>query len=157
MERFNAMVQRLLVIVPCGKSKVWNRSPDQGPTSARDVYTSGLFKVNRTFAEHYSDRWVILSAKYGFIPPSFVIPGPYEVTFKDLKTNPISLQALRQQVQEQGLYQFDRIISLGGAAYRHVVQAAFVGFEVKLEFPTTGLTLGRTMQFVKSYNPREDQ
>lgn len=151
------MTKKLLMIVPCGKSKIWDRCPDQGPTPARDVYTSGLFKINRDFAEQYSDHWVILSAKYGFISPSFIIPGPYEVSFKKLKTNPISLKVIHRQVQEQKLHEFNRIISLGGSAYRNAVEAAFVGFKARLEFPTAGLTLGHSMKFIKNYNPCEDQ
>src|SRR3990172_7019090 len=38
---------------------------------------------------------VILSAKYGLISPDFVIPGPYNVTFKNLSTRPIDVRTLR--------------------------------------------------------------
>jgi hypothetical protein len=31
--------------------------------------------VNRNLAEHFATRWVILSAKYGFIDPDHLIPG----------------------------------------------------------------------------------
>src|SRR4051794_17641224 len=70
-----------LIIVPCGRSKVWDRSPDLGPTAAQDAYVGGPFKLNRAYAERFGQRWVILSAKYGFIDPAFVIPGPYDTTF----------------------------------------------------------------------------
>src|SRR5439155_5061255 len=45
-------------------------------------YVNPYFKDNRRYAETFSDVWLILSAKYGFLKPSFVIPGAYEVTFK---------------------------------------------------------------------------
>jgi len=38
--------------------------------------------VNREYAEHFGDRWVILSAKYGFLNPEDTIEGTYNVTFK---------------------------------------------------------------------------
>jgi len=145
----------LLVIIACGKSKIWDRHPEQGPTPARNVYTGSLFKANRAFAEKYADQWVILSAKYGFMPPSFIIPEPYDVTFKDAKTNPVSIGMLKQQVAEQNLFRFTRIIVLGAAAYRERASDAFAGYRVSLEFPTAGLRLGRPMQFIKNYDPCE--
>ena len=42
----------LLVIVPCGRSKVWDKSPEHGPTPVRDAYTGSPFKVNREYAEY---------------------------------------------------------------------------------------------------------
>src|SRR5262245_39923686 len=66
----------VLVVVPCGQKKVWDRSPSTGPTAARDVYTGPPFGINRTFAESFGQAWMILSAKYGFIDPAFMIPGP---------------------------------------------------------------------------------
>ena len=52
-----------------------------------------------------ADRWVILSAKYGFIDPDFLIPGPYNVTFKRRATGPIDAETLRTQVRAAGLDQ----------------------------------------------------
>src|SRR5438067_9733442 len=90
-----------LVVVPCASAKVWDHDPDHGPAPACEAYTSGFFAGNRRYAEAFGDRWVILSAKYGFIPPDFPIPGPYNVTFKRRSSNPIGLGALRRQVREQ--------------------------------------------------------
>ncbi|HUG14566.1 MAG TPA: hypothetical protein VMM78_06045, partial [Thermomicrobiales bacterium] len=71
-----------LVVVPCGSAKVWDRYPNAGPTAAQDVYTGSPFVLNRHYAEQFGDSWVILSAKYGFVAPQFVIREPYNVTFK---------------------------------------------------------------------------
>ncbi|WP_390622104.1 DUF6884 domain-containing protein [Roseiconus lacunae] len=65
------MKRGILVIVPCGSSKVWSNDPSAGPTIAKDAYIGSPFKVNRKYAEHIGNRWVILSAKYGFIEPVF--------------------------------------------------------------------------------------
>jgi hypothetical protein len=147
------MPDDLLVIVPCGSAKIWKKHPDRGPTPARDAYVGSPFKVNREFAERHADRWVILSAKYGFIDPDFTIPESYEVTFKRRATNPIAYERLAEQVREQGLDRYARIIGLGGADYRAAIRAAFDGLDASLEFPTAGMGLGESLGFLKSYDP----
>jgi hypothetical protein len=148
------MADDLLVIVPCGSAKIWKKHPDRGPTPARDAYIGSPFKVNREFAERHADRWVILSAKYGFIDPDYVIPESYEVTFTRRSTNPIAYERLAEQVREQGLGRYARIIGLGGKDYRAAIRAAFDGLDARLEFPTAGMKLGESLGFLKSYDPR---
>lgn len=109
------MTQHVLVIVPCGKSKISGRRPDQGPTQAAEAYTGGLFKLNQKYAERFGDRWVVLSAKYGFVDPEFEIPGPFEVSFKRKKSQPIDAGSLRQQVNELDIHLFSMAVGLGGA------------------------------------------
>ena len=41
----------LLVIVPCGRSKIWSKHPNAGPTPAADAYTGAPNTVNRQYAE----------------------------------------------------------------------------------------------------------
>jgi cytoplasmic iron level regulating protein YaaA (DUF328/UPF0246 family) len=137
-----------LVVVPCGRSKIWSKYPHLGPTPARDAYTGAPFHVNREFAEKMSDRWIILSAKYGFIDPDTPIQH-YEVTFKRKSTNPVSVTALRKQAIDMGLFDFSKVIVLGGTEYRKVVAEAFAGADVRLEFPFAGLPLGQAMQAAK--------
>lgn len=139
----------VLVIVPCGKRKIWDRFPAIGPVRARDAYIGAPFKVNRKYAERFADRWVILSAKYGFIDPDFVIPGNYNVTFKDPRTNPISVSKLVEQIKEKRLYKYDKVIVLGGRDYVDVVRKAFSKFNVKVVAPTLGLPLGLAMAKVR--------
>lgn len=134
-----------LVVVPCGKRKIWDRYPAAGPTKAKDVYIGAPFKVNREYAEKYCDRWVVLSAKYGFIDPEFIILGNYDVTFKDPSTNPISIIELKEQIKQKALDGFDTVVVLGGRDYADVVYNAFSGLEVKIKAPVAGLPLGRAM------------
>ena len=49
-----------LVIVPCGRSKIWDTQPDIGAARACDAYTGTPFRLNRTYAEQFGDAWVIL-------------------------------------------------------------------------------------------------
>lgn len=60
---------RTLIIVPCGLAKIWDRYPETGSALARFAYTGAPFKVNCEYADHFAIRWVILSAKYGFLDP----------------------------------------------------------------------------------------
>ena len=138
-----------LVIVPCGRRKIWDKHPRAGPTKAQDVYIGAPFKLNREYAEKYGDRWVVLSAKYGFLDPSFVISENYDVTFKDASTNPISIRALKVQIKRKALDGFDVVVVLGGKDYADVVYDAFAGFDVKIKAPIAGLQLGYAMGAVR--------
>jgi cytoplasmic iron level regulating protein YaaA (DUF328/UPF0246 family) len=137
-----------LVVVPCGRSKIWKKHPHLGSTAAREAYSGAPFKVNREYAESVADRWVILSAKYGFIEPTTLINN-YEVTFKKKSTNPVSGSTLKKQATDLGLLQFEEVIVLGGKEYRSAVEDAFAGSAAKLIFPFSGLTVGKAMHAVK--------
>ena len=80
---------------------------------------------------------VILSAKYGFIEPSFELDGPYEVTFKRKATSPISSAALLRQARELDIVHLPHVIGLGGKEYRAKLHEVFP----KIEFPFAGLGL----------------
>jgi len=140
----------MLVIIPCGQSKVWDDQPDRGPVKARDAYTGTPFRMNRAYAEAFASRWVILSAKYGFISPDFLIPGPYNVTFKKRATNPVGLTMLIAQIKELRLDEASRIIGLGGKEYRAMIERAFAPFDCSLVFPFSGLPIGLAMQATKN-------
>lgn len=139
----------VLVVVPCGRSKVWDRDPQRGPVPAGDAYRRAPFALNRAYAERFGDAWVVLSAKYGSIAPDVVIPGPYEVMFKYPATNPVSIERLREQVRELGLGRFPVIVGLGGKAYRGALEAAFSGSSVRLVFPFAGMPIFRSNQATK--------
>lgn len=135
-----------LVIVPCGSSKIWDKLPSAGPTVAKQAYTGSPFKLNRRYAECFGVRWVILSAKYGFISPESDLSGPYEVTFKRKSSEPIAFDILKQQVVEMGLDQFGFVIGLGGKEYRDAISVAFDDLKIEVRFPFAGLPIGRAMQ-----------
>ena len=142
-------VSRVLVVVPCGRSKIWDRDPDRGTVCAAEAYTGTPFRLNRQYAERVSHSWVVLSAKYGFVPPEFTIPEPYEVTFKHPKTRPISVDRLREQVRDQQLGGYSVIVGLGGKEYRAAVATAFADLPVRLVYPFAGLPLGKSLQATK--------
>jgi cytoplasmic iron level regulating protein YaaA (DUF328/UPF0246 family) len=139
----------ILVIVPCGSAKIWGQNPHAGPTEAYYAYKGPPFKINRAYAERFADRWMILSAKYGFIRPNFVIPEPYEVTFKKKSTNPVSISTLKRQVAEQRLATFKVVVGLGGKEYRQAIDAAFEDTGAITVFPFAGLPIGKMMKALK--------
>jgi hypothetical protein len=149
MSRISGHLSGLLVVVPCGKAKIWDRNVQAGPTAAADTYTGAPFTVNRKYAEQADGDWVILSAKHGFLQPADVVPGPYETTFKQRSTNPVGPAALREQVKQLELCRYDEVIGLGGKEYRAALEAAFEGTPVRLSFPFAGLPIGKAMAAVK--------
>ena len=122
---------KTLCIVPCGKKKIWEKNKKAGPTPARDVYIGAFAKICRDYAEIFFPKdYCILSAKYGFLRPDETIPGPYNVSFNDKSTKPITEDKLAEQVKEINLHRHKKIVVLGGKAYTEMVENAFPQSEV---------------------------
>lgn len=143
---------KTLVVIPCGKSKAWGRQPKKLrlPVPARFAYHGAPFLANRRYAEALAaqpgNAWVILSAKYGFLHPNDTIPEPYNVTFNNPSTGPISPASLQEQVRSKRLVQFRWVIGLGGPEYRGALESAFTGSGCVLEFPFAGMPVGKAMR-----------
>ena len=60
-----------IILVTCVKSKTAR------PSAAKDLYTSPLFKKQRTYAEKIGVPWFILSAEHGLVAPNEWL-APYE-------------------------------------------------------------------------------
>jgi len=146
---FSPINASLLVVVPGGQTKIWKFDPKHGPAKAMDAYAGSPFQVNKAFAQLFSDRWVILSAKHGFIDPNFMIPGDYDATFKKPETKPISLDELEKQVEEKNLRECTFVVVLGGEEYVDIVTRLFTGHS-KVLTPTKDPAMGTGMQRVKS-------
>jgi hypothetical protein len=131
----------------CGSLKIWNRHPSTGPTRAADAYIGPLFNKNKAYALKFGTAWMILSAKYGLVQPSFIIPRSYDVTFKRASTRPIALVDVARQAAEIDLAAYDVVVGLGGKDYCTIVAAAF--HSVKTEFPFLGLKQGPMMHAIK--------
>lgn len=132
-----------LVIIPCGSKKIWDKDPGAGQQKAKDAYIGGFFIKNRQYAEKQNCDWLILSAKYGFIEPDFIIPGNYNVTFKKSYPKPISDKELFDQYNEKQLSKYDEVIVLGGIDYISKVKKIFGG--ANIQAPFKGLPLGKMM------------
>jgi len=93
---------------------------------AKEVYLGAFARKCQQYAEtFYTGSWCILSAKYGFLFPNDIITGPYNVTFNDKNTNPISTENLSRQVKKKGLDKFGEIIVLGGKNYTDRISEVF--------------------------------
>lgn len=139
----------VLVVVPCGRRKVWDSFPGHGPAQASDAYTGSPFRLNRQYAEKFGHRWVVLSAKYGFVSPNRIIPGPYDVTFNRPSTGPIEIDTLARQAEDLGLSSETLIVVLGGRRYREIVTGAILDQGIRLVAPFAGLPIGKAMQATK--------
>ena len=122
---------KTLCIVPCGNRKIWNKNPKVGPTKAEFVYIGPFAKKCREYATRfYLSSWCILSAKYGFLFPDDIVPGPYNVSFNDRKTDPITIKELSAQVKEKELDNYKRITILGGKNYVEMANEVFSSKEI---------------------------
>ncbi|MFN8663836.1 MAG: hypothetical protein U0075_18220 [Thermomicrobiales bacterium] len=140
----------MLVVVPCGKSKIWDTQPDHGPAPAIAAYTGAMCRLNRQYAAQFGDAWIMLSPKYGFIAPQFVVPATYDISFRLPATNPVSVEKLQRQVRDLGLDGYTDVTALGGAGYRGAITAAFEGTGATLHAPFAGLPIGKMMQATKA-------
>jgi hypothetical protein len=139
-----------LIIIPCGKKKVWDNGVTKGPVPARSAYTGTMFKLGVKLAESMKADWIVLSAKYGFILPDHLI-GPYDVTFKKKSSGPISNKELYSQVNYDHacLLGYGEIIGLGGTEYRKAIKDSFCMYKGNLTFPLAGLSMGYYLQYLK--------
>lgn len=140
----------MLVVVPCGKSKIWDKHPDHGPAAAVTAYTGAMCRLNRQYAEQFGDAWIMLSPKFGFIAPDFVLPATYDISFRLLATHPIAVEELQRQVRDLGLGAYTDVTALGGSGYRGAITAAFAGTGARLHAPFAGLPIGKMMQATKA-------
>jgi len=138
-----------LVIISCSARKIWDKDPQHGPVTAKEAYIGPLFKLARKYVERKGYDWIILSAKYGFIEPDYIIPENYNVTFKDPKTKPISLDTLRRQVKEKKLYRYSKVIVLASKQYVEIVRKAFQDYNIRIEAPLEGLPIGKMLKKLK--------
>lgn len=129
---------RILGILGCTKTKIWDADPDYGPAPAREAYRGQKFRKDLEIVDSHSTRWIILSAKYGFMDPDFLIPGVYNATFNpnsDSTEPPVPLETLIRQVKEMNLDSFDiiRFFSSCGDLYKDKVREAFQGLLIRFD------------------------
>ncbi len=90
------VVPETLFVVSCTRRKIWDLTPSVGAfVAAKDAYVGETMKSwLASDLCRQEPRWIILSAKYGFIEPDHPV-ADYDVTFTDDTTGPISLESLR--------------------------------------------------------------
>jgi len=140
---------KILIIVPCGKRKVWDKFQNKGRVYAKDAYISPYFKLCRKYAEKFADKWVVLSAKYGFIEPDFTIPKNYDVSFNNSRNKVVSIQKLKEQAKKLRFRDYQSVVVLGGKEYVEVVQKALEGLGIQIKVPFKGLGIGKRQAKIK--------
>lgn len=144
-----------LVIIPCGKKKIWDDGNTKGPVRAGDAYTGTLFKLSVRYAEALDADWIILSAKYGYRLPDDEIED-YNVTFKKKSSNPITYKEMSSQLYDLNLLHFKEVIALGGAEYRDAIIDSFACVGRRdVVTPFVGLTIGNYLHALKEAVKRE--
>jgi uncharacterized protein (TIGR02757 family) len=121
-----------LFVVSCTKRKIWDEDIDAHEyVEAREAYQGDDFR--QWLKDPLADkcRWLVLSAKYGFIEPNHPISN-YNVTFSMPETGPISDETLINQVEHQcrwkdkkPLRSFRKIAVRGKPTYLRKVKTAF--------------------------------
>lgn len=105
---------------------------------AKDAYLGDAMRDWRADPRSATERWLVLSARYGFIDPDQPIEN-YDVTFKDPSTGPISVDTLAAQVQHQvrwadgvPIRQFGKVVVHGHKDYSDRVRAAFTPVDARV-------------------------
>lgn len=114
-----------LSIIPCGIKKIWDKQPQLGAVSAREAYIGTFHTLCLRYAEAFTDNWVILSAKHGFLLAADTVDGPYDLTFNHKSDAIVSTTRLQEQVAAKRLDQYDELIVLTGKKYKKVIEASF--------------------------------
>jgi len=136
-----------LVVISCGKAKLWDRALGAGPHPAKDAYTGSLFRLCRRYAEARAPgAWAILSAKYGFLHPDDLITQ-YNTRF-GRDADAIGVEDLRRQWLER-FPTVRTVVSLASNAYDQRLIKALPG-GVVLERPLRGKNLFQRSPWLKS-------
>ncbi len=118
------------------------------PTAARDLYISPWFKKARAYVERYSERWYILSAKYGLLEPTTVI-SPYNITLNNMgiKERQRWAHEVYQKLRKASHPNRDKFIFLAGQKYREPLATWLIDDHYQIEVPMQGLTIGKQLQW----------
>ncbi|QYR19988.1 hypothetical protein KZ483_19220 [Paenibacillus sp. sptzw28] len=128
-----------LCIIPCGVKKIWDSNPEaSGPYEAQIVYTGTLHKKCQYYANMFFEKWVILSAKYGFLLPGDTVPDNYNAAFGSNSSQIIPLAELRLQAEDKQLTDIQEIVVLGGKKFTSIIPQIFVSPDIKIEYPLIG-------------------
>src|SRR5947208_2241786 len=119
-------------LIACAKSKTSSR------VAARDLYVSSLFTKSRDYAIAHADRWFILSAKHGLLPPEKIIP-PYDETLNTMSKE--QRQKWSRNVSSallEQLHRGDRVVILAGLKYREFISESLREAGYTIETPVAG-------------------
>lgn len=133
------------VITTCGSKKF------QGPARAADFYMVPFVQKQGEVAAVLKPRGgrLVLSNKYGFMHPDYVIPGPYNSHWGYPDTMPDA--QLKAQIARLGLRPGDVVVCLGAEEYARQTRRLFPSY-VKVIWPPKHLFDRRIGYQGKLYN-----
>ncbi len=131
-----------IALVSCVSEKA-----DQ-PQPARDLYTSSWFEKASRYAEQNADRWYILSAKHGVLPPDEVI-APYDETLNEMGAEQRRAWArdVARQLEEI-LQPGDHVILLAGQRYREFLLEPLRILGCDVNIPMKGMRIGEQLSWL---------
>ncbi len=141
-----ANYNKTLIIIPCGKKKIWAKDKSIKDVKAEDAYISNYFKLCKLYAQRFSDKWVILSGKYGIIEPDFILDGDYNIKLnasEDFKNK------VREQLKPLLSEGFTHIVSLCGDYYTCFLKDVIINFGLTVYAPLQGMKIGSRQRQLK--------
>jgi len=133
-------------LVACCSSKLETSSK----VPAQSLYVSPLFTFSKAYCEKYLDGWFILSAKFGLVSPTELLPM-YEESLIGKREREKKVWAYNAWKQlEAKLGKGDEIVWLAGKEYSKYIAVALQNAKIKQSDPLEGLGIGYRMQFLKN-------
>ena len=127
-------------LVGCAAAKL------RRPAPARDLYVSQLFKKAAAYAEANTDRWYVLSAKYGLVASDEII-RPYDAKLGTKTGPPIWDWArdIAKQLDRELRFDHDvELLVLAGEQYRTFLR--FVDYPARV--PMEGMGIGQQLGYL---------
>ena len=121
------------------------------PFPARDLYISDWFIKASAYADHNSDQWFILSAKYGLLDPDSVIE-PYDETLNNMpikSRRTWASKALERLIPK--LEDDDQVVFLAGMKYREFLVPPLRSRGFHVEIPMEGLRIGEQLSWLSKH------
>lgn len=140
-----------IILIGCGKTKITSDKK----VRADDLYTGGLFKARRAYAEARTPHWWILSAKYGLVNPWTEI-ATYDLTLADLQPADIACwplavihELITQVVEADQPIKGIQIEIHAGENYAGPLVDVFRAIGVFPSRPVEGLGIGEQLAWYK--------
>jgi hypothetical protein len=111
---------------------------------ASQAYTAGFASTAREYAQIFIRKVGSFSAKYGFLWPTDLVEGPYDVSFSRRRDSAIRDVDLCDQVN-LCLGRFSEIVVVAATSYVAAVHQAFADRSVRIRSPLVGM---RNMGFM---------
>jgi len=124
---------KVLFIVSCTGSKIWEKDKSRKYVPAKDAYIGKTMRIWLTLEESKKYPWIIFSSKYGFIDPDHPIKN-YDIHFVEDRDKAVSDTTLLRQIEHHEfeyngkrfkIKDFDMIYFIGSREYYDELKKIF--------------------------------